>query len=49
VVFHDATLQAIAGARPRSERDLLTLPGLGPVKVGRYGDGVLAVIAEHAS
>jgi DNA helicase II / ATP-dependent DNA helicase PcrA len=48
VVFHDATLEAIAGARPRSDRDLLALPGLGPVKVGRYGEGVLEVVATHA-
>jgi DNA helicase-2/ATP-dependent DNA helicase PcrA len=47
VVFHDATLEAIAGARPRSDRDLLALPGLGPVKVGRYGEGVLEVVAAH--
>jgi DNA helicase-2/ATP-dependent DNA helicase PcrA len=47
VVFHDATLEAIAGARPRSGRELLALPGLGPVKVGRYGEGVLEVVATH--
>jgi DNA helicase-2/ATP-dependent DNA helicase PcrA len=48
VVFHDSTLEAIAGARPRSNADLLALPGLGPVKVGRYGEGVLEVVQEHA-
>ena len=48
VVFHDATLEAIAGARPRSGAELLALPGLGPVKVGRYGEGVLEVVAAHS-
>jgi DNA helicase-2/ATP-dependent DNA helicase PcrA len=48
VVFHDSTLEAIATARPRSGRELLALPGLGPVKVGRYGEGVLEVVAAHA-
>jgi DNA helicase II / ATP-dependent DNA helicase PcrA len=48
VVFHDSTLEAIANARPRSSHELLALPGLGPVKVGRYGEGLLEVIADHA-
>ena len=39
VIFHDATLQAIAAARPRSRRDLEGLPGLGAAKLERYGDG----------
>jgi DNA helicase-2/ATP-dependent DNA helicase PcrA len=45
VVFHDATLAAIAYRRPRSERDLLGIPGVGPAKLERYGDDVLAVVA----
>ena len=47
VVFHDTTLAAVAEARPRSTASLLRLPGLGPVKAERYGDALLAVIAEH--
>jgi DNA helicase-2/ATP-dependent DNA helicase PcrA len=47
VVFHDATLAAIAAARPRSPRALLTVAGVGPVKVERYGDAVLALVGEH--
>ncbi len=47
VVFHDATLAAVAVARPRSHRDLLALAGVGPVKVDRYGDEVLALVAAH--
>jgi DNA helicase-2/ATP-dependent DNA helicase PcrA len=49
VVFHDATLAAIAAARPRTRGALLTVPGVGPVKVERYGDAVLALVGEHAA
>jgi superfamily II DNA helicase RecQ len=47
VVFNNATLAAIASARPRSRRALLALPGVGPVKVERYGDAVLALVGDH--
>jgi superfamily II DNA helicase RecQ len=46
VVFHDTTLAAVAEARPRDLPALLALPGMGPVKADRYGDAVLAVVAE---
>ena len=46
-VFTDATLIAIAEARPRSERDLVKVQGLGPVKADRYGEQVLAIIAAE--
>jgi DNA helicase-2/ATP-dependent DNA helicase PcrA len=49
VVFHDTTLVAVAAARPRSRGDLLALAGVGPVKVDRYGDEVLALVAAHPS
>ena len=45
VVFHDTTLAAVAEARPTSRSGLLALPGLGPVKVARYGDAILQVVA----
>ena len=48
VVFHDTTLAAVAEARPRDLSSLLALPGMGPVKADRYGDALLAVVAEHA-
>jgi DNA helicase-2/ATP-dependent DNA helicase PcrA len=49
-VFTDATLIAIAEARPRSGRDLIKVQGLGPVKADKYGEEVLAIIAaEDAS
>ncbi|MDQ1374700.1 MAG: ATP-dependent helicase UvrD/PcrA [Actinomycetota bacterium] len=49
VIFHDTTLAAVAEARPASAQELLALPGLGPVKVARYGDALLAVVAQRAS
>jgi ATP-dependent DNA helicase UvrD/PcrA len=49
VIFHDTTLAALAEARPRTRDDLLALPGLGPVKIERYGEALLAMIERHAS
>ena len=46
VIFHDATLLAIATARPRRRRDLEGLPGVGAAKLERYGDGLLAVVSD---
>ncbi len=44
VVFHNSTLAEIAGRRPRTMRDLATVPGVGPTKLERYGEGVLAAL-----
>lgn len=44
VVFTDATLQLIAEHKPRSEADLLSISGVGPSKIERYGDDVLALM-----
>jgi DNA helicase-2/ATP-dependent DNA helicase PcrA len=49
VVFHDETLDLIAAARPRSAVALSRLKGIGPAKLDRYGDEVLAVVDEVAS
>lgn len=46
VIFHDATLSAIAAARPGSQSELRTIPGVGPLKMQRYGEIVLSLIAE---
>lgn len=45
VVFHDATLAAIAERRPRSLTELRTISGVGPTKLERYGEEVLATLA----
>jgi DNA helicase-2/ATP-dependent DNA helicase PcrA len=46
VIFHDATLAAVAEARPASRDALMALPGFGPLKVERYGDELLALVAR---
>ena len=45
VIFHDTTLAALAEAMPRTEAELLRVPGVGPVKVERYGESLLRVLA----
>jgi DNA helicase-2/ATP-dependent DNA helicase PcrA len=47
-VFTDATLVAIAEARPRSVVDLLKVQGLGRTKADKYGEHLLAIIATEA-
>jgi DNA helicase-2/ATP-dependent DNA helicase PcrA len=49
VIFHDATLNAIAAACPRTREALLALPGVGPLKVERYGDALLHLVSRAAS
>ena len=49
VVFTDATLTAIAEARPESLEQLATLPGVGPSKLEKYGEAVLAVLVESTT
>jgi DNA helicase-2/ATP-dependent DNA helicase PcrA len=46
VVAHDALLVEIAAARPRSATALQSIKGMGPAKVERYGDDILALIAR---
>jgi DNA helicase-2/ATP-dependent DNA helicase PcrA len=45
VVFHNSTLAEIAGRKPQTLRDLATVPGVGPTKLDRYGEDVLAALA----
>ena len=45
VVFHNSTLAEIAGRRPRDLSELAAVPGVGPAKLERYGDEVLAVLS----
>jgi ATP-dependent DNA helicase RecQ len=49
VVFHDRTLAEIAHRRPESAGALATIPGVGPAKLERYGESVLAVLRDEAS
>lgn len=46
IVFGDATLRAIAAARPADLAALALVSGVGETKLDRYGEAVLAVVAE---
>jgi ATP-dependent DNA helicase RecQ len=46
VIFHDATLRAIAERRPRSLAELGTVTGVGGAKLERYGAQVLATLED---
>jgi DNA helicase II / ATP-dependent DNA helicase PcrA len=46
VVFSDATLQAISDRRPASVAELAGVPGVGAVKLDRYGAAVLELCAD---
>jgi DNA helicase-2/ATP-dependent DNA helicase PcrA len=44
IVATDATLAAIAEQRPRSDGELLAVPGIGPAKVAKYGVEIIALV-----
>lgn len=44
VIFTDATLQAISEELPADEAELLSISGIGPNKLERYGEQILEVI-----
>lgn len=46
IVFHDATLAAIASANPATLDELSSCPGVGAAKLDRYGDAVLETLRE---
>jgi DNA helicase-2/ATP-dependent DNA helicase PcrA len=46
LVFSDATLGAIVRSRPTSTLALAKVSGVGPYKLDRYGEDVVAIIAE---
>ena len=47
VIFHDASLVAMAERRPRSTEEFAAIPGVGATKLERYGEMFLEVIREH--
>jgi DNA helicase-2/ATP-dependent DNA helicase PcrA len=49
VVFSDAYLEGIATAFPSSLRELARCKGIGPAKLEKYGDDVLAVLEAVSS
>ncbi|MEJ3403963.1 DNA helicase RecQ [Rathayibacter sp. YIM 133350] len=48
IVFGDATLRAVASARPASTAALAGIPGIGEKKREQYGEKLLAVVASAA-
>jgi DNA helicase-2/ATP-dependent DNA helicase PcrA len=46
VVFTDLTLQAIAEIRPADSASLLRVNGVGPAKIDKYAEDVLALVAQ---
>lgn len=44
VVFTDATLTALAERKPSETDELIQIAGIGPRKLGLYGDAVLALV-----
>lgn len=44
VVFTDATLTALAERRPGRTEELIAIAGIGPRKLGLYGEAVLALV-----
>ena len=47
LVFHDATLMQLAEERPRTQADMLSINGIGKVKMERYGNEFLEIIAAE--
>ena len=46
IIFHDSTIEAIAERRPRSIADLRRVPGIGPMKLDRYGEEIIGVVVR---
>jgi superfamily II DNA helicase RecQ len=46
-IFSDQVLYQLAEDRPMDEADLLSIPGIRPALVKRYGDALLKVIAAN--
>jgi superfamily II DNA helicase RecQ len=47
VVFHDRVLRAVATRLPADPESLRAIPGVGPAKLERYGNTVLAIVQAH--
>jgi DNA helicase-2/ATP-dependent DNA helicase PcrA len=48
IVLHDRTLDRIAELRPSAVEELITVPGMGPVKCERYGEEILAICRNES-
>ncbi len=45
MVLHDRTLTALAGMRPENQKQMLEIDGIGPAKVEKFGEAILAICA----
>lgn len=48
LIFSDRTLKDMCAVRPETTADFMTVPGVGIVKCGRYGEAFLKVLREGA-
>jgi DNA helicase-2/ATP-dependent DNA helicase PcrA len=46
IVFHDSAIEAIADRRPRTIAELRRVPGVGPMKLDRYGAEIIEIVAN---
>jgi superfamily II DNA helicase RecQ len=46
LILHDRTVNALATSRPRNPSELLGIEGMGPSKVGRFGEAILELCQE---
>jgi len=47
MVFQRSTIAAIDARRPRTVDELARIPGLGPAKIARFGQDILAIVQRH--
>ena len=47
IVFNDATLSDLARVQPQTLNQMLSVSGIGDIKLSRYGQPFLALIKEH--
>ncbi|MBU6271433.1 MAG: DNA helicase RecQ [Betaproteobacteria bacterium] len=47
VILHDSTLARLAAERPADEAALAGVPGIGATKLARYGEALLALMADE--
>ena len=48
IVFNDATLSELARIQPTTSSQMLTISGIGDVKLSRYGQAFIELIKEHS-
>ena len=44
MIFPNATLEALAKGKPRKMEELSGVKGLGPAKITKYGDDLMAIL-----